>query len=232
MARLPRLCVAGHPHLIVHRSHNRQPFALDDADRERYLDALRDAAAAHQVALHGYALVDDEVLLLATPPMPDALGHVMQGLGRRYVGAFNRRHGRTGTVWEGRYRNTLLESGRFLLPCLRYVELAPVRAGLVADPADYRWSSAAHHLGLRRDPLVSDHPDFWTLGNTPFEREHAYRALLNEGESDAQRRAVSDAAWKGWVLGSDAFAVSMAAATGRPARPRPRGRPRRDSGPN
>jgi putative transposase len=231
MARLPRLCIAGHPHLIVHRSHNRQPFAIDDADRERYLGALREAAAAQRVALHGYALVDDEVLLLATPPAPDALGRMMQNLGRRYVGAFNRRHGRTGTVWEGRYRNTLLESGRFLLPCLRHVELAPVRGGLAVDPADYRWSSAAHHLGLRRDPLVSDHPDFWTLGNTPFEREHAYRILLNEGESDAQRQALADAAWKGWVLGSRDFAEAVAEASGRRALPLPRGRPRRQSVP-
>jgi putative transposase len=227
MARLPRLCVIGHPHLIVHRSHNRQPFALDDADRERYLAALHEAAAAHRVALHGYALVDHEVLLLATPQAPDALGRMMQGLGRRYVGAFNRRHGRTGTMWEGRFRSTVLESGRFLLACLRHVELAPVHAGLAADPAHYRWSSADHHLGQRRDPLIQDHAVFWTLGNTPFEREHAYRLLLDQGQAESERRALADAAWKGWVIGSDSFAAEIAEASGRPAKPRPRGRPRK-----
>jgi putative transposase len=231
MARLPRLCVAGHPHLIVHRSHNREPFALDDDDRALYLAALGDAAAAQRVALHGYALVDEEVLLLVTPPVPEALARMMQALGRRYVVAFNRRHGRTGTVWDGRYRCTVLESGRFLLPGLRHVELAPIHAGLAIDPARYRWSSAPHHLGLLRDPLIAEHPVFWTLGNTPFEREHAYRLLLEEGESDAERRRLADAAWKGWAIGSDAFAREIAETTGRPSSPRPRGRPRRESVP-
>jgi putative transposase len=227
MARLPRLCVPGHPHLIVQRSHNRQPFALDDVDRERFLAALRDAAAAHQVALHGYAVVDHEVLLLATPQAPDGLGRMMQALGRRYVGAFNRRHGRTGTVWEGRYRSTVLESGRFLVACLRHIELAPVHSGLTNDPADYRWSSAAYHLGQRRDPLITDHAAFWVLGNTPFEREHAYRLLLEQGEGDTERKALADAAWKGWVIGSDGFAAEVAESSGRPAQPRRRGRPRK-----
>jgi putative transposase len=226
MARLPRLSVAHQPHLVVQRGHNLQPFVLDDEDRRSYLDALRDAALVHRVAVHGYALVDTEALLLVTPEAPGSLGRMMQGLGRRYVSTFNRRHGRVGTLWEGRFRNTVLESERFFLMGLRHVELAPVRAGLASDPVAYRWSSAAHHLGRLRDPLVSDHPLFWTLGNTPFEREHAYRLWLEQGESASEQAALREAALKGWALGSEGFAAAVAHATGRPAQPRPRGRPR------
>jgi putative transposase len=226
MARLPRLSAAGHTHLVVQRGHNRQPVAVDDIDRRNYLDALRESAASQAVAVHAYALLDSDVLLLVTPAHAQALGRMMQALGRRYVSAFNRRHGRTGTLWEGRFRNTIIESERFFLACLRHVELAPVRHALAFDAADYGWSSARHHLGHRRDPLVTDHPLYWTLGNTPFERELAYRHWLEQGEPLSEAAAIADAAAKGLALGSEPFKVELTQATGRPPSPRPRGRPR------
>jgi len=227
MARLPRLSVAGLPHLVLQRAHGRQPFALDDDDRRNYLHALGEAALAQGVDIHGYALTDTEVLLLGTPKSDDSLGRMMQALGRRYVNAFNRRHGRAGTLWEGRFRNTILEGEHFFLACLRHVELAPQHAGLTLDPATYRWSSAGHHVGRHRDPLIRDHPVYWTLGNTPFEREHAYRMWLEQGESDTERTRLRVSASQGWALGSDPFIAALATTAGRPTRPRARGRPRK-----
>jgi putative transposase len=227
VARLPRLAIAGHPHHLIQRGNNRQPIVVDDTDRRLYLDILREASTLHRVALHAYVLMDDHAHLLATPYDAGALSDALQMLGRRYVGAFNRRHGRSGTLWEGRYRSGVVESGPFFLACMRYIEQNPVRAGLVASAEQWLWSSARHHLGLARDPLLTDHPLYWALGNTPFEREGAYRALLEQKVAPDVATQLRDAALKGWVLGSDSFVAALAQKTGRPLRPRSRGRPKR-----
>ena len=159
----------------------------------------------------------------------------MQSLGRRYVGWFNHRHGRSGTLWEGRFRAALIEGERHLLACARYIELNPLRAGMAVDAGAYAWSSCAHHLGRRRDPLVTEHPMYWALGNTPFEREAAYRELLEQGLSDEEVGALTVSALKGWPLGSAGFLQGLAAQIDRPMAPRSRGRPRKpvdDSVPN
>lgn len=225
MARLPRLSVSGHLHLVVQRGHNGQAIAVDDDDRRAYLQALQEASRAHKVAVHGYALLETEALLLVTPADGPGLGRMMQALGRRYVSFYNRRHGRSGTLWEGRYRNTIVESERYFLKCLRHVELAPLPGGRGGDPGDEAWSSAAHHLGRRRDPLVSDHPGYWKLGNTPFERELAYRHWLEHGEAPAEAMEIRDAALKGWALGASDFKAGLSETVRRPLSPRPRGRP-------
>jgi putative transposase len=227
MARLPRLVVVGHPHHVIQRGNNGQTTFLDQNDRRLYLDLLGEAATQHGVAVHAYVLVDNEAQLLLTPSTPEGLSRVMQALGRRYVAAFNRRHERTGTLWEGRFRAGLLESERYFLACMRYIESAPLRAGLAVDAADWPWSSAAHHLGVRRDPVVTDHPLYWALGNTPFERELVYRALLDQGLPAADLQSIGSAARNGWALGSHAFLSRLSNETERPLRPRPRGRPRK-----
>jgi putative transposase len=227
MARLSRLVVAGHPHHLIQRGNNGEPIFIDASDRQLFLQLLGEAAAAHGVAVHAYALLDAEVQWLATPRAPQGLSRTVQTLGRRYVSAFNRRHHRSGTLWEGRFRAGVIESERYFLASMRYVELAPVAAGLAAQAADWPWSSAAHHLGLRHDPLIADHPLYWALGNTPFERELAYRGLMEQGVGQAEMQALAHAAAQGWAFGSPAFLERLAETTPRPLRPRPRGRPRK-----
>ena len=225
MARLARLTLAGHPHHLIQRGLNRQPIVADDSDRERLLAELRECAALHRVAVHAYILMDNHIHLLATPETDEGLSRMMQSLGRRYVGYFNKRHGRSGTLWDGRFRAAPLEAATHLLSCMRYIETNPVRLGQAILPQDYPWSSAAHHMGKRRDPLVLDHALFWGMGNTPFEREAAYKAWLEQGASEEEARKLGDAALKGWPLGSASFLRAIGEATERPVVPRPRGRP-------
>jgi len=220
MARLPRLVIPGHAHYIVQQGHNGQPVMIDDEDRALYLAALRDAFVTRRVELLAYALTDGAVHLLATPPSAEGLSAAMQAVGRRYVAAFNRRHGRSGTLWDGRFRGTVVEPGDTLLDVLRLID------GLPAPR-----SSAAHHLGELRDPLLTDPPEFWGLGNTPFEREAAWRTLLVQGLPPARRDALALGALRGWPLGSPDFVAALAADTQRPLRPKPRGRPRKQAMP-
>jgi putative transposase len=225
MARLARLALAGLPHHLIQRGLNRQSIVTDDSDRERLLAELRESAALHQVAIHAYVLMDNELQLLATPETGEGLSRMMQSLGRRYVAAFNQRHGRSGTLWDGRFRAAPMEADAHLLACMRYIELNPQRLAQSGPAEDYRWSSAAHHLGRRRDPLVFDHALFWGIGNTPFEREAAYRAWLEQGVAEDEARRVGEAALKGWPLGSASFLHALSAETDRPVQPRRRGRP-------
>jgi len=215
MARLPRLVLPGHAHYVIQRGHSGQPVFADDDDRRVFLAALREAAAEQRVALHAYALPDNEIQLLATPPGAAALSLTMQALGRRYVGAYNSRHGRSGTLWDGRFRCAVVEPGAWLLAALRLVD---GQAGL---------SSAAHRTGGARDPLISDPPELFRLGNTPFEREAVYRTLLVQGVSPVEAASMREAALGGWAIGSAEFLRRIAADTDRPLRPRARGRPAR-----
>jgi putative transposase len=230
MARLARLAVAGQVHQIAQRGNNGQAVFVDHADREGFLRLLREAAAANQVAIHAYALTDNELHLLATPREARGLSRMMQSLGRRYVGAFNRRHGRTGTLWDGRFRATVIEAERLLQACTCFIELAPLRAGLVGAAQDHPWSSARHHLGLASDPLLTDHPLYWAIGNTPFEREAAHRRLLERALTTEQTIEIERATAKGWALGSDSFKRALEDGSGRRVQPRRRGRPRKEPG--
>jgi putative transposase len=227
MARLKRLAAAAHLHLVTLRGHNGQPIAADDSDRANLIAALREAAAVHRVAVHAYAVLVDRLLLLATPAADQALGKAMQAFGRRYVAQHNRRHQRSGTLWEGRFRAALVEPGDWGLAAMVHVDRQPQEAGLCDSAADFRWSSAAHHLGLSREAMLIDPPEYWGLGNTPFEREGRFAARLAEGLPRDQDAALALASRHNWAVGSDGFLATLAAATGRPMTPKPRGRPRR-----
>ncbi len=228
MARLPRLTVPGYPHHVIQRGNNRQPIFLGDTDRQRMLELIEDHARQLEVAVHAYVLMDNHFHLLLTPGAGDSLSRLMQAVGRRYVRYFNDRHGRSGTLWEGRYRSTLIEPERYLLPCMAYLDLNPVRAGLVAQARDYPWSSHAHYAGLRADRMVTPHPLYWALGNTPFAREAAYAQQVQEGVPAALQQAMTDAVLQGWALGSADFVAQLQKTTGRrlskaqPGRPRTR----------
>ncbi len=227
MARQPRLVAPGYPHHVIQRGNNRQAIVLDDRDRRQFLDELRERALERDIKVHAYVLMDNHMHLLVTPRESDDLSRMMQSLGRRYVGWFNRRHERTGTLWEGRFRATVIETERYFLACQRYIELNPVRAGIVADPFNFEWSSARHHGGIEPDQIVSDHSVFWALGNTPFEREAAYRELLAQGMADAEVKTITQATLQAKVLGNAAFVAKLSRLMERQLVVRPRGRPAR-----
>ena len=223
MARLPRLAVAGQAHLALMLGHSAQPVFVDSADRQQFLAALRESALQHGVAVHAYALLPAEVLLLLTPGTAGALGALMQGLGRRYGAAFNRRHGRRGSLWAGRFRTAVVQAGQALLEAMLFVDLQGAPAGDPGQP----WCSLGHHLGLRRDPMISDSSAWWALGNTPFEREAAYQRCVADGLPAERAAALADAAHKGWAVGDAGFLAALAQQADRPVQPRPRGRPPR-----
>lgn len=227
MARLPRLSIAGQPHLVIQRGLGPQAVFVDDLDRHLYLAALADAARACSIAIHAYVLMDDHVALLVTPAEREALGRFMQRVGRRYVPAFNRRHGRKGRLWAGRFHATTVDPDRYLLRSIQLIEQAPVRAGLVTQAPDWTWSSADHHVGRTASAMVKEHDTYWRLGNTPFEREVRHESELRKMLTDPQLEELTAAARGGWPLGSQAFVASVAQATDRPVAPGRRGRPRR-----
>ncbi len=189
MARLPRLTVPGYPHHIIQRGNNRQPIFVDRADFEVMLALLDEHARKQRVALHAYVLMSNHFHLLATPETIDGIPLTMQAVGRQYVRRFNQRHGRSGTLWEGRYKSTLIQAERYLLACMVYIELNPVRAAMVSGPTEYPWSSHAHYAGRRVDKLITPHPIWWELGNTPFAREAAYADLVQSGPPMATQSA-------------------------------------------
>lgn len=225
MARLPRLTIPGYPHHVIQRGNNRQAVFASDADRQYLLDLLAEYATKFRVAVHAYVLMSNHVHLLATPETADGLPQMMQAVGRRYVRHFNDTQGRSGTLWEGRYRSTVIETDRYLLACMAYIDLNPVRAGLVAEAKDFPWSSHGHYIGQRVDKLITPHPLVWELGNTPFAREAAYADLVHAGLSGDQERALTDSALRGWVLGGPDFATALQAITPRRVGPKRAGRP-------
>lgn len=209
MARLPRLTVPGYPHHIIQRGNNRQAIFSGTGDYELLLALIDEHARKQHVAVHGYVLMSNHFHLLATPETDDGIPHMMQAVGRRYVRNYNLRQARTGTLWEGRYRSTLIQAERYLLACMVYMDLNPVRAGMVQDPADYRWSSHLHYLGRRVDKLITPHPLYWELGNTPFARDEAYAALVRSGIGDTEKQALTDATLRGWALGEPDYVADL-----------------------
>ncbi len=227
MARLPRLVIAGQLHLVVQMAHGADPVFRDDADHEGYLQTLMASAREQRVAVHAYALLASGVLLLLTPSSAESLGRMMQAVGRRFGSAFNRRHGRRGSLWEGRFRASVVDAKQHLLDCMRFVESAPVREGLASEASEFRWSSAGHHVGRRVDAGITEHPLYWSIGNTPFEREANYRRLLDVPLPGGLQAALQASAHKSWAFGSSDFVESIASQTGRRLVPAARGRPRK-----
>ena len=225
MARLARLAIAGQVHLLIQRVHQDRSVFADPADRQAYLQCLAEAAAKQGVALHGYGLAAAEVRLLATPIEAKALGRMVQFIGRRFVAGYNRRHGRHGALWDGRFRSTIIDPVDYFLPCLRYVEGAAGSAPLEPGNESAPWSSAVHHTGLRTDGFITEHAQFWSLGNTPFEREAAYRRAVEAPVAGSQAEGIALASLHGWVLGSEHFLQSLGMQTERRLRPLLPGRP-------
>ncbi|NPC55854.1 transposase [Caenimonas soli] len=225
MARLPRLTVPGFPHHIIQRGNNRQAIFAANNDYETLLAMIEEHSRKAGVAIHAYVLMSNHFHLLATPETAEGIPEMMQAVGRRYVRYFNQREGRTGTLWEGRYKSTLIQAERYLLACMAYIDLNPVRAGIALEPGDYPWSSHRHYVGLRNDRLVSPHPLYWELGNTPFARDAAYADLVRSGISAQQQHALTDSALRGWALGEADYVADLQKRTQRRVSKTRAGRP-------
>lgn len=229
MARLPRLSLAGQVHHVLQRGNNRQPIFTTAEEHAAMLQLLAQECRSAGVALHAYVLMPNHFHLLLTPPQEGALSHVLQAVGRTYVRRFNLAHGRSGTLWEGRYRSTVLQPELYLLPCMAYFDLNPVRASLVQAAKDYPWSSHGHYAGLRHDGWLTPPPAYWALDNTPFAREAAYASMVHEGVTSAQQDALTRSVLGGWALGDEGFVARLQqSAPRRLTRSQP-GRPRKTS---
>ena len=226
MARQPRIDLPGVAQHVIQRGNDRQPCFFRDIDRIRYLQDLRELALAGACNVHAYVLMTNHVHLLITPNQTGAISRLMQSLGRRYVRYINDSYARTGTLWEGRYKSHLVANDEHLLRCYRYIELNPVRAGMVEHAADHRWSSYGRNAMGLADPLVHPHACYNRLGVTEAERLHAYRELVQQAcDEDAAR--FSDHLRHQHPMGNDRFRAAIEAQVGRKLTPGKAGRPRK-----
>jgi len=229
MARLPRYALPGFPQHVIQRGNNRQQVLFDEDDYWFLWERLQAAAQKFRCDIHAYVLMPTHFHLLATPWQDDGIGKLMQYLGRYYVQYFNRRYERTGTLWDGRYRATLIDPSSFLLLCSRYVELNPVRAGYTVDAAGYDWSSYGFNASGREDGLITPHPEYEKLGKTQKERQSAYRKSFSRPIDEGTLTRIRDTTNKSWVLGSEAFCREIEGRINRRTTPQPRGGDRRSA---
>lgn len=224
MARLPRFIIPEHPQHVIVRGNNRTPIFCTEEDYRFYHEKLKQACDKHQCDVHAYVLMTNHVHLLITPNTELGLGKTMQMLGRYYVQYFNHTYQRTGTLWEGRYKATLIDSELYLLTCYRYIELNPVRAEGMADhPSGYPWSSYRYNALGQEDALVTPHAEYINLGKTPEERQSAYRALFKARIADKTLTEIREATNRAWVLGSSHFKEQIGRQLNRRAVPLPKG---------
>ena len=204
---------------------NRTACFFTDVNRHFYLKCLAKFAARRGCAIHAYVLMSNHVHLLVTPAANGAVAALLQDLGRTYVRILNTVHGRTGTLWEGRFKSSLVDSENYLLTCHRYIELNPVRAGIVNHPAEYPWSSHAHYVLGRTNALITEHPAYLGLGNDSGERRSAFQSLFHEELGPPILTTIRNATNAGAAMGSEEFLTRTASITGRPVRLPQRGRP-------
>jgi putative transposase len=227
MARWPRLSVPGLPLHITQRGNNRIATFADAADFAQYRTFLHHASTREECAIHAYALMTNHVHLLATSPNVGGASRMMQLIGRLYVRYFNERHRRSGTLWEGRFKSALVDSSAYFLACSRYIDLNPVRAGLVQTADAYEWSSYACLGEARADPLITRHPEYLALGQTAEQRSRVYRAMCGGTATTHARELIRHATHGGAALGTAAFQTQLADALQRRVTRLPHGGDRR-----
>jgi putative transposase len=227
MARLPRYSIINQPQHIILQGRDGQTIYFEDQDCQYFHDCLDVATFNYNLKLHAWVLMPDHVHLLATPGNSDSVSRMVQSIGRNYVQYFNECYDGSGTLWEGRYRATVLDASNYLLTCSRYIELNPVRNGLVGKPQDYRWSSYAHNALGQSDEMISPAREYLRLGDSDAERVKAYRKLFQQKLEKQQVDKITEATLKGWVLGDQRFAAKIEKLSGRRATPLPKGRPRK-----
>jgi len=229
MARQPRFALPGYPQHVIQRGNNRAAIFSDAADHLFYLDKLADACERFECRIHAYMLMTNHAHLLITPATQDGIGKVMQSLGRSYVQHFNYRHGRTGTLREGRYKASLLDTETYLLVCYRYIELNPVRAGMVEQPGQYRWSSYHFNALAMADPIVTPHELYLQPGSDTALRCDTYRALFTEALSTTTIDTIRAATNHAWAMGNNRFRAEIRSLLKRPVEPERRGGDRKST---
>lgn len=202
MARHARLKLAGEPWHVIQRGVNRSNCFFTDGDRLTYLDLLGRYSAEHGCDVHAYVLMANHVHLLVTPADDHAVSRMMKAIGERYVKRFNKTHHRTGTLWEGRFRSSIVDSRGYLLTCQRYIELNPVRAGVVSHPSQYAWSSYRSNAEGVQTTVVRPHPLYLSMSRDAKQRQHAYREMFATGLSSDELYAIREAVIGGFALGS------------------------------
>jgi len=228
MPRRPRIFVPGHPVHVIQRGNNKGQVFFGPKDAQTYLDWLKEAADEHGLAVHVYVLMSNHIHLLVSPETVHALPRAMRDLNWRFSRHINGTQARTGSLWEGRYRASLIEAEDYFFACSRYIELNPVRAGLAPSPGAYRWSSYKANAEGKADPVVTPHAVYEALGSTPETRTAAYRALFEGTLSEASLTAIRDAVNGGFPLGQDPFMAFVSRHAGHPVTQRKRGRPARN----
>jgi putative transposase len=223
MPRLPRLNLPGIPQHVIQRGNNKQVSFFSDKDYAVYLDKLKLYSEKYSVAVHSYVLMTNHVHLLMTPDTEQGVSQLMQSLGRYYVRYVNQTYGRTGTLWEGRYKSTLVDSDNYFLTVSRYIELNPVRAGMVAHPAEYPWSSYQYNaLGIPIE-LITPHFLYQGLAKTEKTRHKRYTALFDKMIPDYTLEEIRSSINRAWVLGDEHFKRQIEKQTGRRVSPLTRG---------
>lgn len=230
MPRQPRLDLAHVPQHVVQRGNNRQPCFFGDSDRACYLSELREIACAGGCLVHAFVLMSNHVHLLMTPSAVGQVASVMQSLGRRYVRYVNDRYRRTGTLWEGRYKSCLIDTDSYLLRCMRYIELNPVRAGMVTSAEAHPWSSYTGNAFGITNPLVQPHPAYLALGLDASARQQAYRSLVAEAPLPDEVWTIRTNLQRQHPWGSERFVREMEARLARRVGPAKIGRPRKQGG--
>ena len=227
MPRPPRHHLPGVPLHIIQRGNNRKPCFFNETDYTVYLDKLRYYAREYKVAIHSYVLMTNHVHLLLSPATTQGVSKMMQSLGRYYVRFVNGSYNRTGTLWEGRFKDSLVHSTQYLLKVSRYIEMNPVRAKMVEDPADYPWSSFQHNaLGIQIK-LITPHPVYLSLGESDSERQRNYCSLFKNEIPANTLQEIRSAINKSWVLGPGKFKREIEEQLGYPLPPFLRGGDRR-----
>lgn len=223
MARLPRLYLPGCAQHIIQRGNNREACFYDESDYKAYLSFLKDVAVKCEVAVHAFVLMTNHVHMLVTPADEKGVSRLMQAQGRKYVQYINHTYGRTGTLWEGRYKSTVVDAESYLLTVYRYIELNPVRAGMVNHASEYPWSSYRYNALGKEIQLITPHDEYLRLGKTTEDRQKTYRALFRGRMPERELTSIRDATNKAWALGDDRFRQQIEAKTGRRAIPLGRG---------
>lgn len=217
MARRPRLIVPDIPLHIIQRGNNRGNCFFSDSDYMAYLSMLRESAGVAGCKVHAYVLMTNHVHLLVTPASGQSAGKLMKYLGERYVQYINRRYGRAGTLWQGRYRSCLVQDEEYFMVCQRYIDLNPVRAAMVSNPGLYRWSSHRHYAFGDYNPFVTPHEVTLGLGLNSTSRQMAYRELCKQALPPKAIAELRDATNCNFTFGNERFAEQISALLGRPA---------------
>ncbi|THT98110.1 transposase [Lampropedia puyangensis] len=229
MARLPRLLIPHLPHHVILRSINKQSIFLDAQDYAYFLDTVAQQLKGQPISLHAYVLLDHRIHLLLTPENDVVLSKLMQGIGRHYVRYFNQRYQRFGTLWEGRFRAGPMQPAPYVLAAMTLFDWLPVTEAYSTQPKDYAWSSHRHWSGFEHQKMLTPHPLYWSLADTPFGREAAYQTLVGAGIGSTLRDSIEHSAMGGWLLGSNSFIQETAQHVPRRVGPGKPGRPRKNA---